>query len=451
MRSNNQVLLLPFALFGVLFLSTSLLSLLASTHASLSPQRHSQSSADPWDPVTATLLAGIEQEIMPGAVALVATQSDVLYQKAVGSYTYGIPPPQNPSTPPMEMSTRFDMASCTKVVATTSAVATLYQNGYLELDATVASYVGDAFSANGKQNITVLNCLLHNAGFPPDPNPNYWDASFQCPETAQPQPAENFSCQTKIYNSWLAQTLEYPVGSTYVYSDLSFISLQYVVGHVVKSHALVPPSELVPGCANGGPEDTQCYFEAFCRLHVFAPLQMSNTSFLPPQSVWDQCAPCENDTVYLHRVIQGQVSDGNAYALGGIAGHAGLFSTAFDVLTLARRVMFATPADSFLNQTTAHLFTTEYNHTQSSRALGWNTNDPNVTDEGWGLSCGSLSSTTWLHIGYTGTQVCGDPERQLITVLLANRVYPTSNDDRMPSVRRAFNTAVQKVFDSMHP
>lgn len=108
---------------------------------------------------------------------------------------------------------------------------------------------------------------------------------------------------------------------------------------------------------------------------------MPNTRFLPPKNLWSDAAPCENDTTYLHKVIQGQVSDGNAYALGGIAGHAGLFSTAHDLYLLAHRILFATPDDTFLNATTAKFFTTEYNHTQSSRALGWNTNDPTVFGE----------------------------------------------------------------------
>lgn len=105
---------------------------------------------------------------------------------------------------------------------------------------------------------------------------------------------------------------------------------------------------------------------------------MKDTMFLPFYSTWRTCAPCENDTSYLHRVIQGQVSDGNAYALGGIAGHAGLFSTALDLSTLMYRLMFAEENDTFLNKTTVQYFIREYNHSQSSRALGWNTNDPTV-------------------------------------------------------------------------
>ena len=102
------------------------------------------------------------------------------------------------------------------------------------------------------------------------------------------------------------------------------------------------------------------------------------------------------------RVLQGQVSDENAYAMGGIAGHAGLFSTAGDLHTLLHRLLFAAPADPWVNQSTVKLFTTVYNVSQSSRALGWDTN--NYATSGY-LGCGNLSSSSWTHTGYTGTEV----------------------------------------------
>lgn len=126
---------------------------------------------------------------------------------------------------------------------------------------------------------------------------------------------------------------------------------------------------------------------------------MVHTGFLPALDKWPSCAPTENDTDYRHEVMQGQVHDENSYALGGIAGHAGVFSTAPDLFILMNRLMFAQENDDYLNKTTVKLFTTEYNHTQSSRALGWNTNDPTVYDEGWNLTCGSMSAETFMHLG----------------------------------------------------
>ena len=238
------------------------------------------------------------------------------------------------------------------------------------------------------------------------------------------------------------------MGEVYVYSDLSFITLQYVIGNLARTLGYVQESDLVSGCYQGTAASDMCYFEAYLRIHVFAPLKMSRTSFLPPLNQWRQCAPAENDTLtheYQNILLQGQVSDGNAYALGGIAGHAGIFSTAADLTALAHRVMFARDydgSDGFINATTATYFTTEYNNTQSCRALGWSTNDPTTVDEGWGLSCGNLSAKTWTHIGYTGTQICGDPENQIVTVMLTNRVYPVASNNQMLKYRQGFNNAV---------
>ena len=166
-------------------------------------------------------------------------------------------------------------------------------------------------------------------------------------------------------------------------------------------------------------------------------------------------------------MFKGQVHDGNAYILGGINGHAGLFSNAPDLVKFLRAYL-RPDGSTFLNATTVKLMSTEYNTSQRSRALGWNTNDAGiqmctdwprwikanqwdidlyilqlgphvvyvsmlccssiagVRDEGWGLSCGShMSSTTFMHIGYSGTMLCVDPKREVFTILLTNRVYPS--------------------------
>jgi len=417
----------------------------------------------------------VKDQRFPGAVAVVGDASGVLYQAAVGNYTYGLSPPYWPpslsgadhiASPPMSYSTMFDMASCTKVMSTTSVVAKLYQDGFLYLETPISdeSLLGETYSQAGKEDISVLNCLLHNAGFPPDPNPNYWFESFGCPETSNPQPAENFSCRDKIFSSVLSQTLENPVGAKYVYSDLSMITLMFASGHVIysnRNHYSLSTDDLLPSCitarqheempVDGGNEAEyyQCYYEAFARKVVFGGLRFDFTGFLPQRFWWGLAAPAEDDTAYLHRVIQGQVSDGNAYALGGIAGHAGLFSNIADISLFMDAYMFH-HSPYFLNATTTALFTKEYNHTQSSRALGWNTNDPSVFDQGWNKSCGNLSDTTFMHDGYTGTMICGDPERQLYAVLLTNRVYPKA-DHGIGISRQRWTTAVAHIYDTQQP
>lgn len=408
-----------------------------------------------WSVVDEALQKGIDTFGYPGCVALVGDSQGILYWKSFGSYTYGKPVPLNDNTnPPMIESTIFDMASCTKVTGATSAVAQFYQRGQLDLNTPIWKFLGEEYKQNGKENITVLNCLLHNAGYPPDPDPNYWDPAFGCPQTSFQFPQEDFSCQQQIFQSLLNQTLENPVGVIYVYSDLSFITLQYVVGYLARTLDYVQTEDLIPGCYQGTQASDMCYFEAYLRKFVFEALGMDNTGFLPHHIQWPNCAPCENDTLtdeYQNILLQGQVSDGNAYALGGIAGHAGIFSTALDIFKLGHRIMFAdsySGVDGFINSTTATYFTTEYNNTQSCRALGWSTNDPTTPDEGWDLSCGNLAPTTWTHIGYTGTQICGDPTREIVTVFLTNRVYPIAGNDQMHTYRQNYNNAVIQALSS---
>jgi len=403
-------------------------------------------AAADWSVVDQILQAGVQDGAYPGCVALVGNKNGIIYERAVGHYTYGATPPFNSRNPPMAIDTLFDMASCTKVTTTTTAVAQFYQRGELPLHTRIADVLGKEYAQHGKGDITVLNCLLHNTGYPPDPSPNYWDPAFGCPETSRPHPEENFSCQDRIYKSLLAQTLANPVGSVYVYSDLSMITLMYVVGNLAKDLGYVKPTDIIAGCDQGGPGAAQCYFEAYVRRYVFHQASMYDSFFLPPRYEWSRSAPCENDTTYLHKVIQGQVSDGNAYALGGIAGHAGLFSNAPDLWKLMTKWMWAPANDSWLNRTTAELWVKEYNHSQSSRALGWNTNDPNAPDQGWGLSCGRLSAKTFMHIGYTGTEMCGDPVNGVVTILLTNRVYPSADNNKVGTYRRKFNDAVVEVL-----
>jgi len=418
-----------------------------------------------WSAVDRVLQQGIKDEAYPGCVAAVADKTGILYMKSFGSFTYGVPPPfNNGQNPPMTIDTLFDMASCTKTLATTTAAALLYQWGFLDVEMRVSDpyLLGSEFAQNGKQDVLVRHLLLHNAGFIPDPVPNYNDARFGCPETSKYQPEENFSCRERIWDSLMKQSLARAPNVKYVYSDLSYMTLANVVGKLAYDHKLVDASTLLDGClinpASPSSPPTpaakyQCYFEAFVRTHVVAGQGLKSTSFLLPKSKWAQAAPAEIDTYYLNRTIQGQVSDGNAYAMGGIAGHAGLFSNVPD--SVAMMMNWAYPS-GFLTESTVKLWTAEYNHTQSSRAFGWNTNDPDASDSGWGLSCGTkLSAKTFMHTGYTGTMVCADPvfpTGPLVTVLLTNRVYPTdaTGSTKIHAVRQAFGDAVATTLLQKH-
>ncbi len=190
---------------------------------------------------------------------------------------------------------------------------------------------------------------------------------------------------------------------------------------------------------------------------------MTSTGWLPARSAWPALPPTRNDTWYgqwcsarargrrhshgprtcryRHAVSQGVVDDENCYANGGISGHAGVFSNLADITTLLQTWLYRqTP--QLLNATTVALWTTEYNHSVSCRALGWSTNDQTVPDKGWDNTCGPLSAKTFLHLGFTGTQICADPVSRVYTVLLTNRVYPSGDNIKIQAVRVQWNTAV---------
>jgi len=210
----------------------------------------------------------------------------------------------------------------------------------------------------------------------------------------------------------------------------------------------VSESDLLPSCLMYRTAITQCYFEAYVRKYIVQALNLPDSGFLIPKEKYVRTAPCTNDTYYRHRVDQGRVSDENAYSMGGVAGHAGFFSTAIDLIKYVQAVMFQ--QYPLFNKTTSDYFVTEYNHSQSSRAIGWNTNDPYVFDYGWDLSCGNFSARTYTHTGFTGTQICCDPTRDVFTILLTNRVYPDPANIKIRQVRKDFNTAVQKIVDAYY-
>lgn len=256
------------------------------------------------------------------------------------------------------------------------------------------------------------------------------------------------------------QTLSNPIGKTYVYSDLSMITLMYVVGQLARKLKYVNENDVKHGCPIGGRgyenvvrqtffflkfffnnSDEQCYYEAYVRKFIFEKLNMKSACFRPSDKL--KTPPAWNDTYYHHEVIQGYVSDENAYAMGGIAGHAGMFSTALDVELLLRSLMFQ--ENEILNATTMEFFSNVRNVNQSSRALGW---DTMMTAELPGL-CGTLSRETIMHTGYSGTEVCLDPIRKLYTIFFTNRCYPVKENTQISKYRRQLNSKIQEIYDVM--
>lgn len=312
---------------------------------------------------------GIRAGGFPGAAVVVGRKGFSVWHKGFGHLDWA---KSSPTVSPSE--TIYDLASLTKVVGTTTAVMILYDEGLIGLDDPVSKYLPE-FSGGLKDSVTIRLLLEHRSGLPPD-RPLWRLAS-------SPADARRIVLST---------SLDYRPGSRYVYSDLGAMTLAFIVEKV-----------------SGQPLD------GFLHDRVYAPLGMSHTFFRPADSLKDRVAPTEV-TPPRGYPLQGEVHDENAYALGGVAGHAGLFSTAQDLAVFAQMMLNGGEYDGvrIVADSTVRLFTTR---AAGNRALGWA-----MADGQWG-SGEYLSDQAYGHVGYTGTSLWIDPARDMFVILLTNRVH----------------------------
>jgi serine-type D-Ala-D-Ala carboxypeptidase len=339
----------------------------------------------------------VSEQAFPGAAFGVLVQGRVLALDGVGGFTYDQP------TPPVTASTVYDLASITKVIATTSMAMLLHQNGALSLDQSLGQllpgFAQGETAGSARRAVTLRMLLAHASGLPG------YARLFEGPGGRE-----------ELLDACLRLPLETSPGSHAEYSDPGFILL----GRALE---IIAGEEL----------------ESFCAREIFAPLGMSSTCFRPPADWRLAIPPTEDDTTFRHRVIQGEVQDENCFILGGVGGHAGLFSNALDPLLYAgclfgKRQGF-TPA-------TIQLFTTRAGlPPESSRALGWDT-PSQPSSSGRFFSRHSAG-----HLGYAGTSLWIDFERQLAVVLLTNRTWPHRNSQGIRAVRPAFHDAIMESLD----
>jgi CubicO group peptidase (beta-lactamase class C family) len=277
-----------------------------------------------------------------------------------------------------------------------------YDRKLFSLDDPVVKYIPE-FGVNGKENITIKNLLLHNTGLPA------WKKFY---ETCKNKEA----VLKEIYSS----ELEYPPGGKTVYSDLGIITLGKII-------------EKVTGKS----------LDEFCKDEIFIPLKMNSTFFNPPDSLKQYCSPTEADNYWRNKILQGEVHDETSAMLNGVAGHAGLFSTATDIAKLMAVLINKGMLDgkTFIKQSTIDLFTKRYSD-QSSRALGWDTKSETGSSSG-----DYFSSNSYGHTGFTGTSVWVDPQRNLFVIFLTNRVYPTRDNSKISKVRPELHNAVIKSIE----
>jgi CubicO group peptidase (beta-lactamase class C family) len=340
----------------------------------------------------ALLHRAIAEGAFPSAVAEVGTATGPLWQEAFGTLSYD-------DSTPAGLDTIYDLASLTKVLATTPLVMRAVETGAMALDDTVSTYV-PAWTGSERHSVTVRDLLSHSSGLPAH-HPFYRDHQGR-------DAIEQAICRTP---------LEYKPGTRSIYSDLGFMLLGFMLS---RGTSLANRFDALK-VTTGSPQDLQ---------------------YLPPSSWHRRTAPAHDDP-WRGRVLIGEVDDENAWALGGVAGHAGLFGTAMAVGDQARHLLQVLSGRSgAYRQQTALEFVTRSNVPGSSRALGWDTMLPTS-------SCGTrMSARSIGHTGFTGTSLWIDVEREVYVVLLTNRVHPTRANSAIARVRPAFHDAVIAALES---
>jgi len=304
--------------------------------------------------------------------------------------------------------TMYDIASLTKVVVTTTLVAKLAEGDFavpLDLEAKIERYLPEW--AGGPQpewrhRVTARHLLTHTSGLPPFKE--YWRSSQGKQDTL-----------TKIFT----EPLEYEPGSKEVYSDLGIILMAEIIERL-----------------------TGRKLDDLANSFVFSPLGMRNSMYKPPKKIWPTIAPTEIDNQYRHRLMQGEVHDENAYAIGGVSGHAGVFSTAPDLAAFCQMLLNGGvyAHQRILRRATVTLFTTPQRLSGGTRTLGWAVPTPG------GLAGHYFSEHSFGHTGFTGTSIWVDPDQQLFVVFLTNRVHPTRENQKIQQVRRDVHDAVMQAL-----
>jgi beta-glucosidase-like glycosyl hydrolase/CubicO group peptidase (beta-lactamase class C family) len=343
----------------------------------------------------------IADKAFPGATVAIGYRNKVSYH-AFGKLSY------DKDSPAVKLDTMYDIASLTKVVVTTTLVEKLVEGDFpvsLDLDAPVERYVpewGTGPQPEWRHKVTVRNLMTHTSGLPPFKE--YWRTSTGKQDTL---------------NHIFVEPLEFEPGTKMVYSDLGIILMAEIIQRLT-----------------GKPVDE------LANEYIFGPLGMKDSMYNPPKKLWPLIAPTEVDERFRHRLIQGEVHDENAYAIGGVSGHAGVFSTSPDLAAFCQMYLNGGvyAHHRIVERATIDQFIQPQAISQNTRTLGWV-----VPTEG--SSSGHYYSVhSFGHTGFTGTSIWMDPDRQIFVVLLTNRVNPTRENMKIAEVRPAFHDAVMKAL-----
>ncbi len=348
----------------------------------------------------AVIFEAIEQRAFPAAALAVTHRGSMIALRGFGRFTY------EADAPLVQADTIFDLASVTKVLATTTVAMLLYEHGQLPLDIPVGHFLPD-FVAQAprhqqasREAVTLRMLLAHSSGLP-----------------AYEKLFEFAGSREKLVRAALTTRLVAEPGTGAEYSDVGFILL----GEVVARQA---------GLA----------LDLFAGQQIFTPLGMTHTRFNPPAEWKARIPPTEDDRTFRKRIIQGEVNDENASVMGGVAGHAGVFAPAIDVARFAECMLRR--GAPILKPETVQLFTQRVDSPPgSSRALGWDT--PSLES-----SAGAhFSAASFGHLGFTGSSLWIDPARQLSVTLLTNRTWPNRASKAIRRVRPLVHDAIVEALE----
>ena len=355
----------------------------------------------PFRTAAELLHAGVADRAFPAACLEIGRSGDPLWQEAFGTLTYA------PDAPAADSSTIFDLASLTKVIATTTLVMREVDAGRLHLDQCVAEWL-PAWRGADRETVTIRDLLAHASGL-----------------TAYLPFYRDYTGRREFERAICTLPLEYPPRTRSIYSDLGFILLGFILEDAHARQHASPAGVIDPGST------LAAQFHKVASYITTEPL-----TFNLPRPLRPSAAPTELDS-WRGRLLQGEVHDENAWALGGAAGHAGLFGTVGAVGAFARAVLRTIAADPILAQPrTFHQFLRRTETPGTSRALGWDTMLPTSS------SGTRLSPTAIGHTGFTGTSLWIDWERDLYIVLLTNRVHPTRDNDKLKQLRPLVHDAI---------
>lgn len=365
--------------------------------------------------VDSIALEGIAKKAYPGCVILAAHKGEIIYHKAFGNYEY------DPASPSMSPESIFDLASVTKVSATTVSVMKLYEEGKIKLDKKLKDYLPWVKNSN-KEDLKIDDILLHQAGLVPfiafyketidsggTPNPSIYSPKLQ--KGYGVRVAENIYLRNDWQDTMMLRILKSPVGpKKYVYSDNDFILL----GKIVE-------------------ELTGMTLDEYAYKAFYSKLGMFSTGFKPRGRFQMEClVPTETEKHFRQQTTRGDVHDEGASMFGGVAGHAGLFSNAYDLALLYQMLLNGGElnGERLLKPETIKKFTS-YNSKLSRRGLGFDKPEKDNAIRRDPYPSALASPATFGHTGFTGTCVWVDPQHQLVYIFLSNRVYPTRDNNKL--------------------